>query len=785
MRPVRIRLEGFSAYRAPVEVDFAGVDFFSLSGATGAGKSSLVDAMVFALYGRVPRLGGNAVAPAISAGGDRARVAFDFEVAGTGYTAVRMAQRTAGGGATVREARLQQGDQVLASGADEVTRAVEELLRLRFDDFTRTVVLPQGEFARFLTATKAERQGLLRDLLGLDVYTRVRDLAKTRAAVASDRAEVARGALEALDLGDEEAIAEARRRAALLEEVSEKVAAGEKELPALDRRVEESRAALGEIDRALEDLGAIQPPDRLGELDTLNAEARSRLVDAEKAEEEARELEAATAKVLEGIAPTEQIDAWRRDQGRLAALEARLGDDGLAEARAHLGETEAALRRAEADAERAEQDLGKARELHAAHTLAGSLVVGSPCPVCLQPVSELPRHDIPDGLAMAEADREASREALEAARSSLSEAGSGLAAVEAARAELEAQCSDLRLSLASVPSVADLEALAERRRALEGELKERANVVGALVEARKKTQTALDELAESSRRVGRDLTTALMRVAYLHPPTSESDDAVVAWKELLDWRDSTLDRLRAERGPAEETAVAAIATSDEARRLLRRLLEENELPAEEPYSFQVALACQNARSVVEAHERAAEQAEALRRAVAAAEAEGAVAGALAGHLRADGFERWMMAGALGELVAGANHLLAQLSDGGYSLASDDSGAFSIVDHRNADEVRSVSTLSGGETFLVSLALALSLAETLAAKGGSGLDAVILDEGFGTLDEEALDTVASVLEELTGRLMVGVITHVKELAARAPVRYEVRREPSGARVERLA
>jgi exonuclease SbcC len=141
-----------------------------------------------------------------------------------------------------------------------------------------------------------------------------------------------------------------------------------------------------------------------------------------------------------------------------------------------------------------------------------------------------------------------------------------------------------------------------------------------------------------------------------------------------------------------------------------------------------------------------------------------------------------MSGALNDLVSGANELLGQLSGDGYSLHSDESGNFSIVDHRNADEMRSVSTLSGGETFLVSLALALSLAETLAAKGGSGLDAIILDEGFGTLDDESLDTVASVLEELTGRgLMVGVITHVKELAARAPVRYEVRREARGAAV----
>jgi exonuclease SbcC len=163
-----------------------------------------------------------------------------------------------------------------------------------------------------------------------------------------------------------------------------------------------------------------------------------------------------------------------------------------------------------------------------------------------------------------------------------------------------------------------------------------------------------------------------------------------------------------------------------------------------------------------------------------------IAQTLANHLRANGFEQWLMSGALTELVAGANELLGQLSGDSYSLDSDDSGTFTIVDHRNADEVRSVSTMSGGETFLVSLALALSLAETLAAKGGSGLDAIILDEGFGTLDEESLDTVASVLEELSVKgLMVGVITHVKELAARSPVRYEVRREPTGAAVRLMS
>jgi exonuclease SbcC len=243
-----------------------------------------------------------------------------------------------------------------------------------------------------------------------------------------------------------------------------------------------------------------------------------------------------------------------------------------------------------------------------------------------------------------------------------------------------------------------------------------------------------------------------------------------------------MECLKIERERAAEALAETEKQSQEARRVLTDELVAHGVDAGESYAVQVATALQEARAVVAAQDQAEETSITLAAELSESEKRAAVATTLANHLKANGFEQWLMAGALADLVAGANALLAQLSDGGYSLHSDESGTFSIVDHRNADEMRSVSTLSGGETFLVSLALALSLAETLAAKGGSGLESIILDEGFGTLDEESLDTVASVLEELTGRgLMVGVITHVKELAARAPVRYEVMRETSGATV----
>jgi exonuclease SbcC len=166
-----------------------------------------------------------------------------------------------------------------------------------------------------------------------------------------------------------------------------------------------------------------------------------------------------------------------------------------------------------------------------------------------------------------------------------------------------------------------------------------------------------------------------------------------------------------------------------------------------------------------------------------------VAKAVADHLAANKFEQWLLDEAMQLLVAGATELLRELSGGAYSLRLDaKSRAFAVVDHVNADAVRPARTLSGGETFLASLALALALADqvaSLAAGGASRLETILLDEGFGTLDADTLDVVAGALEELGARgRVVGVVTHVRELAERLPVRYEVRKVAGAATVERV-
>ena len=201
----------------------------------------------------------------------------------------------------------------------------------------------------------------------------------------------------------------------------------------------------------------------------------------------------------------------------------------------------------------------------------------------------------------------------------------------------------------------------------------------------------------------------------------------------------------------------------------------------------VAAALAHAKAV---RERLVERrAEAAGKRTARAEADEAqqVARMLGGLLRSDRFPRWLVASALDTLVADASAGLAELSGGQFELTHEE-GEFLVVDHADADARRPVKTLSGGETFQASLALALALSaqmSTLAAEGAARLDSIFLDEGFGTLDEANLDVVGEHAGEPRGpRRPDGRRHHPRPgLAERVPVRFAVRRDQRSARIER--
>ena len=118
-------------------------------------------------------------------------------------------------------------------------------------------------------------------------------------------------------------------------------------------------------------------------------------------------------------------------------------------------------------------------------------------------------------------------------------------------------------------------------------------------------------------------------------------------------------------------------------------------------------------------------------------------------LALDHFERWLCGEALDSLVAEASDTLMELSGGQYQLDRDDRNELVVIDYQDAAARRPVHTLSGGETFQASLALALALSRQVVglSAGMRDLNSMFLDEGFGTLDEDTLETVATTLERL--------------------------------------
>jgi len=136
--------------------------------------------------------------------------------------------------------------------------------------------------------------------------------------------------------------------------------------------------------------------------------------------------------------------------------------------------------------------------------------------------------------------------------------------------------------------------------------------------------------------------------------------------------------------------------------------------------------------------------------------------------RGNAFVEYIAEEQLMQVSQAASQRLRFLTKQRYSLEVDSGGGFVICDDANGGVKRPVSTLSGGETFLTSLSLALALSAQIQLRGQYPLQFFFLDEGFGTLDPELLDTVITSLEKLhDDRLAVGVISHVPELRARLP------------------
>ena len=383
MRPVLLDMHGFAAFREPTTVDFRDAEYFSLVGPTGSGKSTVIDAMTFALYGSVPRWDNQTVVKlALAPSVNRGTVRLVFDVGDARYLVVRELRRLPKGGVTVRSARLERLDDPAGTGEtgdgteviaaeSAVTKAIEELLGLPFDQFCMCVVLPQGDFAEFLHAKPAVRQQMLTRLLGLGVYDSIAKEANREAAAAGERIDVLVGQLTGYADATEEAVTQAEARVAALSALSERIAQQLPELAAISNAVISADGVVARLRDERARLAALAVPEGLPELDVRQ---RSAIEEAVSARYRCAQAEAADTETREQRAAAPDRGPLERARDNHAELATALADqphvqqahataqEAYATAVAAAAEAAGAVEHARMARERAIADLAAARE---------------------------------------------------------------------------------------------------------------------------------------------------------------------------------------------------------------------------------------------------------------------------------------------------------------------------------------------------------------------------------------------------------------------------------------
>ncbi len=640
MRPIMLDMHGFASFRDEAHVDFTGADFFALVGPTGSGKSTVIDAMTFALYGSVPRWGHKkmvslALAPTVA----RGTVKLVFEVDRQRYVVARELRRT---GATVgqRAASLERladpdglampGDQTfpMAKDLDGVNEAVEKLLGLKYDDFVQCVVLPQGQFAAFLHAKPTERQDILLRLLGAEHYRLMMVKANSRDKEAALQAGMYGEEL----LGYADATPEAEQAAnaaeAGLAGLRERVQAA---MPMIAARRDELAAAEGRLRQLRAEataLSALRVPDGAGQLDADLAASRVRVTGLRTAERAAEEADgAARDELARGPrrAPLERARAHRaehaRHQAAIGGLAADVSERGTRSTAASAAVDAAATA---LDASRARRDDAS----RAAEATAEQVAALTAQHARLAAVS------VPGGVTELDERRTVAASAVAAAAVALEEAERGDVSARAARAAAPPEAPLDRANRV----LCDLRTLLAEAARAERAVKETAAALGA-------AQAALSAAEEARRGRHADLEEARRAhvVAGLRPHLVAGEPCPVCEQTV--------------------TSLPAALPADEVDAAATRLAEAERAVAA-------------ARSAAEQAGIAAGRADETR--AAGAERRAALAGSLAGLLSGplDGFPlpllgtvaAWLVAGSHGEVTAAGTGSDARTGNGADPLA---------------------------------------------------------------------------------------------------------------------
>jgi exonuclease SbcC len=455
---------------------------------------------------------------------------------------------------------------------------------------------------------------------------------------------------------------------------------------------------------------------------------------------------------------------WQRAKAAFAAAEAT----AVAAAKKLAGSIEAARE--------AEDAFHTAQHRNLSAAVQAGLKAGDKCPVCGGNVTTLP--------AIEAADLEGARRDWEASKRSQADAQAELTNAEASRAGAEERTGGAAARLSQVKAQIE----AEEGRLAAALPKGSAAGVAALQKQIQEQKAAREEL----HRLTAQRDQARMALEEAARSMAEAREKVAGLQMLFDSQEAVLKAATAATSEAH-AALKARAEADGLEAIAAALAGRSDPVA----AAELALRGLNGRmeavqkeigrldGLIDGLKDDIEKADQLRKALVDIKANQELAGDLSQMLMANRFQAFMQSEALRVLAAEGSERLEKLSGGRYRLDISANGQdFEAIDQWNADDKRSVRTLSGGETFLASLALSLALAESLpglAPDGRVALDAIFLDEGFGSLDPEALDRAAEALDSLRdGTRMVCVVTHLQELAQRMPARIVVEKTESGSR-----
>lgn len=765
MRPLVLTLSAFGPYAGEETIDFTRLGtkgLYLITGDTGAGKTTIFDAIVFALYGEASgeARGADMLRSKYAAADTPTYVRMRFAYRGAEYQITRNpeyrrpSRKGEGYTANKADAELIFPDGRVVTKNRDVTKAAAELLGLDKNQFTQIAMIAQGDFLRLLYARTEDRSKIFREIFHTKAYQTLQERLKTEAGALRQEYEALEKSidqyLEGILCKDADFAARMEnvrqnRKAIPTEDivtlVQERIAEEEEQITLLQKQLDIYEKELEEINQVIG--RANEQKKRREELE--NAKRQSALLEPslvllqKQYEEKQRAFqvfEEERAGLEKAYQDSLEILEQREKQEQMRLLVEKLRRDAAAGEKAY-GQAALLHKKAKEAYDEMEQ-----RYLdEQAGVLAGHLEEGRPCPVCGSLTHPMPAGQ-KEGAPSKEAVDRARREA-EAANAKVHRASEEAGAVKGRLESMEEQYQTM------------LEA---------GNDEEKENAMFRF-SGKEEAEKRLQEKERESRRIKKDLA-----------------GTEAAWRE----REKECQRYQNMMEILEKQLKEGDETIPEELEEKRRALTEKKQLALREQQELHRCAHTNAGIVRDMGEKGRQLKAVEEKWSLIGELAGTFNGSVAGKDKIM-LETYVQMTYFDRMIGRANTRFMMMSGGQYELRraaaqnikSQSGLELDVVDHYNGT-LRSVRTLSGGEAFLASLSMALGLSDEIqSAAGGIALDTMFVDEGFGYLDEEALAQAIHTLQGLAeGDRLVGIISHVESLKEKIERKIVVTKEKSG-------